>query len=1095
MSSDTMEEDSERMNETAHLKEHLNFTYYGAALIICSILTYLVDISLDTMVALSYFQKGELIYSLVTILLILIPAICIQIFSIRWLQMDLDPEESLSKREVIVHLGLIGIIHRYFESLKLGLKAKKTGNPLDYQLYYHKQSDVSMLRLFDSFMESAPQLVFHLYVVIKQSQWEIGLATWTALSVLGSLISLGSGIASYSSSMRMIQSHKNKMTWTGMILQTIWRACMLSSRIVALTLLVVALHQWALLIIFIHWLCMTTWVICQDTDFCPTVWEERFYNAIVGVIYCFCFFNLKEGRSRYRASIFYTIIIIENLIFVGIFLWITDMEWIGIGSFVIVICGTILGIASMLLYYGYFHPGGRIKMCVERESYDFEKSDMSQSPDFVIQDSKYVTPSKVIYPSPLHSKITERPKVQHSRSFKNPCPPKRRLSPQKNSEDEPAIESPQDKPDSAYGTDSSQTISRNVLNETIGGETNCSFTPNNETYMSIEKSTPMAASTVLEDNNENTDASYMSVRPDSAPLNDNDTYMSVNSPVIINSSQDSTISNDSLITVINRKNTLIARANKAANINSETLLKRSPVVKDITSGYAQISPTQKVVQRKKRDFTIIVPPIPRLKKHDAPPKLPPKSMSSKTRSQYDDDDLFSGPHDYENMALVNINRGGIGVSHWKTYSDMASFQHDDSGSTERKQYSTSSSTDYESMHYYDVYPLSKKLQDKLVKNLNSTSPESDTYEPIEVFEPNKEEDDDYELRVPVPITLIHHDGEKIVTERVMSMENLKDVIAKHETVPMDDPQDRSDLYLLAPMRILEPILEESEPGDISNKSIMTVLSDLLNKTYASSSTYHPSIYSDGRFTHNIEAGGSSLVQTIEEIRNQSLYSSEPRPKIPPRQDSVAPDPHRDKKIPISTYVGSRKNILDLAGNSTHTILNTPNKRHNKDGEKTPEKNHQENNEIPLSPSVKYEDNSTPTPPPFSRHVQNRAPCRRKFSIIRERYEVSIEDLQYESSATLRPDEKYENFSSTRSRGSWNCSSLQPKNIMDSNSLSQRNIHARRSMSILDDKENEAPITRPLAPKPRLDKRIHSPLTNNILPGSLSPNSRIFSQDI
>ncbi|CAB4060466.1 unnamed protein product [Lepeophtheirus salmonis] len=742
-----MEEDSERMNETAHLKEHLNFTYYGAALIICSILTYLVDISLDTMVALSYFQKGELIYSLVTILLILIPAICIQIFSIRWLQMDLDPEESLSKREVIVHLGLIGIIHRYFESLKLGLKAKKTGNPLDYQLYYHNKKDLR-------------------------------------------------------------------------------------------------------------------------------------YNIL-----------------------------------------------------------------------------------------DHSKIHVLQKEDSLLK---------------------------------------------KNSEDEPAIESPQDKPDSAYGTDSSQTISRNVLNETIGGETNCSFTPNNETYMSIEKSTPMAASTVLEDNNENTDASYMSVRPDSAPLNDNDTYMSVNSPVIINSSQDSTISNDSLITVINRKNTLIARANKAANINSETLLKRSPVL----------------VQRKKRDFTIIVPPIPRLKKHDAPPKLPPKSMSSKTRSQYDDDDLFSGPHDYENMALVNINRGGIGVSHWKTYSDMASFQHDDSGSTERKQYSTSSSTDYESMHYYDVYPLSKKLQDKLVKNLNSTSPESDTYEPIEVFEPNKEEDDDYELRVPVPITLIHHDGEKIVTERVMSMENLKDVIAKHETVPMDDPQDRSDLYLLAPMRILEPILEESEPGDISNKSIMTVLSDLLNKTYASSSTYHPSIYSDGRFTHNIEAGGSSLVQTIEEIRNQSLYSSEPRPKIPPRQDSVAPDPHRDKKIPISTYVGN--------------------------GEKTPENNHQENNEIPLSPSVKYEDNSTPTPPPFSRHVQNRAPCRRKFSIIRERYEVSIEDLQYESSATLRPDEKYENFSSTRSRGSWNCSSLQPKNIMDSNSLSQRNIHARRSMSILDDKENEAP---------------------------------------
>ena len=42
---------------------------------------------------------------------------------------------------------------------------------------------------------------------------------------------------------------------------------------------------------------MTAWVVWQNTDFCTNIWEERLYNAVVGVIYCFCFFNLKEGRS------------------------------------------------------------------------------------------------------------------------------------------------------------------------------------------------------------------------------------------------------------------------------------------------------------------------------------------------------------------------------------------------------------------------------------------------------------------------------------------------------------------------------------------------------------------------------------------------------------------------------------------------------------------------------------------------------------------------------------------------------------------------------------------------------------------------------
>ena len=36
-------------------------------------------------------------------------------------------------------------------------------------------------------------------------------------------------------------------------------------------------------------------------------------------------------------------------------------------------------------------------------------------------------------------------------------------------------------------------------------------------------------------------------------------------------------------------------------------------------------------------------------------------------------------------------------------------------------------------------------------------------------------------------------------------------------VPMDDPQDRGDLYLLAPMRLLlSPIAEEPETSDVAS---------------------------------------------------------------------------------------------------------------------------------------------------------------------------------------------------------------------------------------------------------------------------------------
>ncbi len=71
---------------------------------------------------------------------------------------------------------------------------------------------------------------------------------------------------------------------------------------------------------------MTAWVVWQDTDFCSNQWEERLYNAVVGVVYCFCFFNLKEGRSRRRAALFYAVAIAENVAFVAVFACYSDFQ-------------------------------------------------------------------------------------------------------------------------------------------------------------------------------------------------------------------------------------------------------------------------------------------------------------------------------------------------------------------------------------------------------------------------------------------------------------------------------------------------------------------------------------------------------------------------------------------------------------------------------------------------------------------------------------------------------------------------------------------------------------------------------------------------
>ena len=164
----------------------------------------------------------------------------------RWHQID---DGKISKGTWAIHSFLLGVVNRYIIVFKSGIQAMKSGNPYDFQVFHQQQNDVCMLRLFDSFTESAPQLVFYLYVMMEWSYWPTHQIAWTAVSALASLVSLGWGIAAYSSAMRMVQLSKTTLSWTGMILQTMWRFGMISARLVALVLMSLALKEWTILVI------------------------------------------------------------------------------------------------------------------------------------------------------------------------------------------------------------------------------------------------------------------------------------------------------------------------------------------------------------------------------------------------------------------------------------------------------------------------------------------------------------------------------------------------------------------------------------------------------------------------------------------------------------------------------------------------------------------------------------------------------------------------------------------------------------------------------------------------------------------------------
>lgn len=91
---------------------------------------------------------------------------------------------------------------------------------------------------------------------------------------------------------------------------------------------------------------MTFWITLQNAEFGQTACEKRLFNAVSGLIYIFCFLNLKDGHARWRLLAYHMIMLAENALLV--LLWFLNLPestpvWLEITALVIVFGGFTLG--------------------------------------------------------------------------------------------------------------------------------------------------------------------------------------------------------------------------------------------------------------------------------------------------------------------------------------------------------------------------------------------------------------------------------------------------------------------------------------------------------------------------------------------------------------------------------------------------------------------------------------------------------------------------------------------------------------------------------------------------------------------------------
>ncbi|XP_023673960.1 XK-related protein 4-like isoform X2 [Paramormyrops kingsleyae] len=228
----------------------------------------------------------------------------------------------------IIHILQLGQIWRYFRTIYLGVRSRRSRVNDRWRFYWrmvYEYADISMLHLLATFLESAPQLVLQLCIIIQTHK----LQALQGLTAAASLVSLAWALASYQKALRESRDDK-KPLYFGVF-------------------------------IVLHWCVMTFWIVHCETEFCVTKWEEIVFDMVVGVVYIFSWFNVKEGRTRYRLFVYYLVVLLENAALST--LWYlyrlpSTTDAFAIPALCVIFSSFLTGVLFMLMYYAFFHPNG-----------------------------------------------------------------------------------------------------------------------------------------------------------------------------------------------------------------------------------------------------------------------------------------------------------------------------------------------------------------------------------------------------------------------------------------------------------------------------------------------------------------------------------------------------------------------------------------------------------------------------------------------------------------------------------------------------------------------------------------------------------------